>query len=383
MTPIDATLRRWGGMSLVAGGIGLVATAAGFYFEPHGFFRSYLWAVLFAIGLSMGSACLAMIHHLSGGRWGFLLRRTFEAGMAPMGWMALLFIPIFFGLGVLYPWSDPAAVAKDAVLAHRYPYMSGSGFMIRSVVYLAAWIGIAWWLRTLSARQMATTDPEPTWQLRRFSAPALVAYALLATLAMLDWVISLDAHWYSSLFPALVCVGQLISGYALALLFLPAWNRAEPFGRLVNERVLNQIGNLLLAFTILWMYLAFSQFLIIWSGNLPQEAHWYLQRAKGGWLWLIVAVVVFHFVVPFAILLSREAKRRSGMLRATAAILFLAQLAYEFWVILPSAAERGIELTGWEWVALLGVGGIWFWAFAGALRARPLLGFNDPRFTDG
>lgn len=372
---MNPELQRWSRIGLVCGVLGLAATGLGMVFRPTPFFAAYLWALLFAIGLSMGSACMTMIHHLSRGYWGFLIRRTLEAAMAPMPWLALLFLPLFLGLNALYPWSDPLIVARDPVLAHRAPYMSAAGYILRTVAYLALWSWITVRLHLLSGEQTATNDPEPYWKLRRFSAFGLVAYPVVATLALLDWVISLDAHWYSSMFAALACVGQLLAGYSLALMLMPLLARLEP--KLFHERVLNQLGNLLLALTILWAYLAFSQFLIIWSGNLPQENHWYLRRVAGGWRWLIGLVSVFHFAVPLAILLSRAAKRRLRVLQATAALLLVSQLAYQFWVVLPSVSVSGADLLLGTAAVLLGVGGIWLWLFAAALGSRPIFGFTN------
>lgn len=376
-------LRSWGRMGLMTGLVGLLLAVLGLFWAPDFFFRGWLWAWLFVLGLSMGSACVAMIHHLSGGRWGFVIRRGLEAAMAPMPWVALLFVPVFFGIWRLYPWSDPGAVAHEPALAHRSPYMNPAGFMVRSVVYLGVWVGLAARLRRLSADQMASPTPEPTWKLRRLSPPGLIVYVLLATLAIFDWVVSLDTYWYSSMFGALMCVGQLVSAYALALMLLPRMTRFEPLGRLIDERLLNQLGNLLLAFMVLWTYMAFGQFLIIWAGNLPPEIHWYLKRVEGGWAWVIGAVAVLHFFIPFAILLSRAAKRRIGIIQAVAAVLFFTQMLYQFWVVMPTAPGHGSVALLATVTAIIGIGGIWFWLFTRALAARPLLEFNDPRFGDG
>lgn len=372
-------LRFWGNIGLLLGAGGLAFTCLGFFLAPDLFFRGWLWAWLFVLGLSLGSAAVVMIHHLSGGAWGLVIRRTLEAALAPMPWLVLLFVPVFFGLWRLYPWSDPALVAHEPVLAYRSAYMNAPWFIVRSIVYLGVWTALTLRLRRLSADHIAgeaAAEPEYSAgpRLRLLSPPALILYVVLATFAMYDWVISLDPRWFSSMFGALMCMGQLLSAYALALVLLPwvapyaAQGTAQPLQ--INERVLNQLGNLLLAFISLWTYMAFGQFLIIWAGNLPSEVGWYLRRIEGPWAWVIGLVVLFEFVVPFAVLLSRAAKRRVAVLQTVAALIFLTQMLYQFWVVMPSGPERGWSVLT-ATAAMLGLGGIWFWLFARALSAGP------------
>lgn len=360
---MSPAFQRASRVALVVGLIGLAASAVGGWASPRAFLFPWLWAVLFVLGLSLGSAAVVMIHHLSGGAWGWPLRSTLEAAASVLPLVALLFLPVFLGLELLYPWARPALVAASEVLQRRQPYMSETWFILRAFICFAIWILIVLRLLRLSDRQAAR-------DLRWMSGPALCAYPVVGTIAFLDWIVSLDEHWFSTMFMALVCVGQLLSGYAFVLLMVLVL-KPEPIARLLTPKLLNQLGNLLLAFVLLWTYMAFSQFLIIWNGNLPHEISWYRHRVDGGWKWVLVSIAAFHFGVPFVILLSREAKRRSAILAGVAAAVVAAHLVYDYWMILP--AVPALEMPWLHLSVPLGVGGIWFWWFARQMSRRPLL----------
>lgn len=337
-------------------------------------FHGWLLAVFFWTGLSLGSAALLMIHHLSGGRWGFAIRRVLEAAVAPFPAMALAFLPVLFGLEQLYPWARELAVAHDEILQKRQAYMNPAGFAIRSGLVYLLWIWLAWRLRRLSRMQDGTASAAPTRSLRSVSGPGLVLVPLSATLAYVDWVMSLEEHWYSTVFGLLLCVGQTNCALALGIVAGSRLGNLIPEG---DAHLLRQMGNLMLAMVMLWTYLMFAQFVIIWLGNLPHETGWYLRRTGGGWKWVINGVLLFHFAVPFAVLLFRQAKQRRGVLAGLAMILLGAQAAFAGWMILPPA--RG---TGAIWLAMLAlgaVGALWSWRFVRSLRSAPLQVMNDPR----
>lgn len=341
-----------------------------------GFFHAWLFAFFFWTGLSLGSAFLVMIHHLTGGHWGFVIRRILEAAMAPLPLMALLFVPVFFGLEELYPWAREAVVASDEILQHRTPYMSATGFVVRAILVFGVWIFVCWRLRRLSRQQDETSAAGPGLALRRLSGPALVALPFVATLAYLDWVISLEKHWYSSVFMLLLYLGQTLSALCLALLMAP---RFDVLREMTTEILLNQWGNLLLALVLLWSYLMYGQLLIVWMGNLPDEIGWYLRRVETGWVLLLAVIVLFHFIIPFAVLLSREAKKRSGMLVSLSAMLLLIHALFDGWVILPSASSHGAVWFSFLTFPLIGA--LWCWRFLAALHAVPVLVKNNSQLA--
>ncbi len=368
--------------ALIAGGAGVALCIFGALADTRQFFISYLFGYLFWLGLALGCLVLLMIHHLTGGRWGFPLRRFFEAAIMTLPLMALLFLPLFFGLRELYPWSRPEVVAASALLRQRHFYMNGPAFVMRAAVFFALLVWTARTLNKWSFLQDDTADPAPTRRLRTLSGPGIALYPFLATFAYVDWILSLETDWYSTMFVVLIIIGQILTALAFCIVLL-AWLRSEePYSRVVTTTNFHHLGSLLLAFVMMWAYMAFGQLLIIWSGNLPAEISWYLHRIAGGWKWVISLIAIFHFFLPFFLLLSRDIKRRVAALATVAAVIFFAHLADVFWLISPSFYRTGFSIHWMDAAAPAAVGGLWIAAFSARLKSRPLLVSNDPRQKD-
>ncbi len=363
-------------------GLALVAlTALGAVVNSRQFFVSWLAAEIFWLGIALGSMGWAMIHYLTGGKWGNPVRRVFEAAMSTLPLLLLGFIPICLGLSSLYPWATRAGVANDPVLQHRHLYMNAPGFLIRAALIFAVWILLSRRLLHLSARQDHSANADPTRRLRRLSGPGLVIYPLTGTLAFVDWIMSAECDWFSTMFPILICVGQMLAAIAFAICMLYLLRDEDPVAQVSGPEAFQQLGNLLLTLTMTWTYLAFSQFLIIWSGDLPREIAWYLHRTKGGWGWVVIALFLFHFLLPFFFLLSRRNKRRPQFLVAIAIVLLAAHAADAWWMVAPSFHPAKLSLHWMDLTAFAGWGAIWFSFFAGRLTTRNLLPVNDPRFA--
>jgi hypothetical protein len=379
----EITLRAWFDRlqtsSLIVGAIGMALCGLGWFLQPRQFFFSYLFGYLLWMGLALGCSGVAMIHHLTGGAWGFIIRRFLEAGMATMPLMAALSLPIFFGLGHLYSWANPTAVAHDEMLHHKQLYLNTPAFAVRMFVFFGFWITLAWLLNRWSAAQDRSVNPEPTRRLRKLSGPGLVLYALIGTLAVVDWIMVLENDWYSSIFPVQVIIGQMLSTLAFCVALLGRLRHYEPWGGRVQTGHFHALGNLLLTFVMLWAYMSVSQLIIIWSGNLPREISWYLHRVAGGWKWVAIFLALFHFAVPFCILLAREAKRRVEILMAVAIGVLCAHAVEVFWMIAPSLHMRGVYLSWLDIAAPAGIGGLWLAQFFSHLKRRPLLPVHDPR----
>ena len=379
-----APVNEWAGRTkipcLIVGILGLAGCVAGWIFAPRDFFVAYLFAELFFLGISLGSLCLLMIHHLTAGHWGYAVRRFLESAIGNLPLLALLFVPICFGLTDLYPWKHPALVAANEVLHKKAAYLNTPGFVIRAAIVFAIWIIIARFLLKHSAQQDVTVSVEPTRKMRRLSGPGLVIYPVTMTFASVDWVMSLEKDWYSTMFPVLICIGQVLSALAFVILLLSAVSRSSEIEPLAGEETFHKLGNLLLAFTMMWAYLAFSQLLIIWSGNLPHEISWYLHRVDHGWRWAAIFIVLFHFFVPFFLLLSRPVKKRRRVLATVAACVLVAHIVAVWWAVAPSIFEH--FYIGWlTLAAFLAVGGIWSAAFLWNLERKRLVPLNDPRFA--
>jgi hypothetical protein len=374
-TGIDR-LRNAGIGAAIAGG--LLCAAAGFA-QPGRFLLAYLVAFLFFLALAVGSVAVLMLHHLVGGMWGHVVRRVLEAAAGTLPWMALLFLPVLIGMGSLYSWSRPGAVATDAALAAKAIYLNPAFFAVRALFYFAVWIGLTALLTRWSGAQDAapasTVEGEPPLgrRFRMISGPGLALYGLTMTFAAIDWVMSLDPHWYSTVYGVLFIVGQGLTTIAFATLAATLLRRRPPLDTVVEPGHLNDLGNLMLTFVMLWAYIAYSQLLIIWSGNLEEEIPWYALRLGGGRQGIALALVIFHFGLPFLLLLHRPIKRNPRAMEAIAALILAMRIVDLHWIVAPAAPDRGALFYGYEAAALLGIGGVWVAAFATALRKRPLL----------
>jgi hypothetical protein len=368
--------------ALLVGLTVLAAAVLGGLANRAAFFQAYLLGYLFVAGIAVGCLGLLMLHHLVSGRWGHLLQRPLEAGVRTLPLLALLFVPLLFGLQELYLWARPAAVAADPLLQHKQAYLNGSAFFGRAVAYFAVWIGSGTLLTMLSARQDQGIGTGPlTRRLQVLSGPGLLLYGLAVTFAAFDWGMSLDPHWFSSIYGVVFLVGQALLALAFAIQVLVRLANQPPLRDAVGPDRYHDLGNLLLAFTMLWAYIAFSQYLIIWSGNLPEETPWYLHRMSGGWEVLALLLVVGHFGLPFLLLLSRATKRRAGALAAVAGGLLCMRFCDLFWLVAPALHPHGFSLHWLDLALPVGLGGIWLAAYLAALRRHPLLPARDPRFA--
>ncbi|MGO8815782.1 MAG: hypothetical protein ACLQVG_14115 [Terriglobia bacterium] len=368
--------------ALAVGVAALVLCAALGFRDPAQFFRSYLLAFVFWIGLPLGCSAILMIHYLIGGTWGFPLRRPLESGTKTFFLMTVLVLPIFLGLPRLYSWADAAKVRADPLLQYKHFYLNVPFFAVRTVIYFSAWLLLAHFLNKWSREQDETGEPALTHRLQSLSAPGLVIFGLTVTFACVDWVMSLEPHWFSTIYGMIFMVTEALAAMALMTVVAILLAKQESLAGMVTPRILNDYGNLLLTFTMLWAYLSFSQFLIIWAGNLQDEIPWYMTRARGGWTIVALSLIVFHFVVPFLLLLSRFAKRRAEILGWLAAGLMVMSLVDICWLTAPAFDHAGPEFHLTDWLAILGIGGLWLWRFASQLKGRPLLPLHDPRLKE-
>ena len=371
--------------ALVVGVVALVAGIAGALASPDQFFRSWLIGFLFCLGLTLGSLGLLMLQHLTGGEWGLVGRRVFEAASRTLPIVALLFIPILFGLPRIFLWARPEAVAADHILQVKAPYLNVPFFVGRAVFYFLVWMAcmvlLTRWSDAQDRGEVAVT-PADSRRFRVVSAPGLLLYALTITFAGIDWVMSLDPHWFSTIFGLLLFTGQGLAAFAFVIAVLAAVSAVEPVASVVSTRQFHDLGKLLLAFVMLWAYLAFSQFLIIWAGNLPEEIPWYIERIRGGWGYVALLVAFGHFALPFVVLLSRDLKRNRSLLAKVAIGILVMRLVDIIWLVAPAFPHSGFAVHWMNVVVPVGLVGIWLFLFARQLRSRPLLPLNDPFFKE-
>jgi hypothetical protein len=345
------------------------------------FFRSYLVAYLLVLSLPLGSMAIMMVHHLTGGRWGLVIRRLCESGMATMPLAVVLFLPLVLGFHWLYPWTDPEYLEHHPLVAKKTAYLNEQAFFIRAAGYFAVWLLLSFMLTRRSDSPEPSVQRALTRRLRQVSGPGLVLYILTISFAAIDWGMSLEPEWFSSIYGAIYLVGQVLAALALMTITLILLSPYPPLRDVARPGDLNDLGNLLLAFVMLWAYVSFSQFLLIWSANLPEETPYYLSRAHGPWQGMALGLVLCHFALPFLLLLSRNNKRNRQTLLAIAAGTLLMRWVDVYWLIMPAFEPRALAFHLLDLLAPVAVGGWWLAAFAWQLRRRPLLA-PDPRLKE-
>jgi hypothetical protein len=363
--------------ALVMGAAGIGLCGVGVLLNPTQFFRSYLLALLFWLSFPLGSLAVLMLHHLVGGAWGALIRRVLESATWTLPLLVLLFVPLFFGLHELYIWARPEAVVADEVLQGKSVYLNIPFFFLRSASYFVVWLVVASLLNRWSlAQDQSGADPFER-RMRLLSGPGLILYVLTATFASVDWMM-VEPHWFSTIYGIMVIVGQLLAALAFAVVVVALLADRPPLSEVMSPSHLHDLGNLLLAFVMIWGYMAISQFLIIWSGDLPEEITWYLQRTRGGWEWIGLTLILFYFTLPFLLLLSRGIKRQPQRLAWVATAMLVMHAVELFWLVVPAFQPTRIFIHWMDAAALMGVGGIWIVVFVWQLKKRPLLPVHDP-----
>ena len=375
--------------ALIAGVIGLVGCAAGFVFDRDHFFRSWLIAYLLFLGIALGSMALLMIQHMTGGAWG-VFRRVFEASSRTLPLLALLFLPIVLGMGTLYSWTHADHVAADEVLQHKALYLNVPFFLVRALIYFAGWIGIAWTMSRWSRRQ-DEGDVSVNLRLQYLAGGGIVFYALAATFAGIDWVMSINPHWFSTLFGFILVAGHGLSALSFTIVVSTFLARRTPMEAILRPSHFHDLGKLSLTFVMLWAYFNFSQYMLVYAANLVEEIPYFITRISHGWQYLALFLVVFQFVVPFLLLLSRDLKRMPHRLVWVSLALLVVRYIDLFMLVSPEFSSTGANLhmvTGeheshffvhWlDLAAPLAIGGIWLWMFFAQLAQRPLVAFADP-----
>ena len=337
-------------------------------------------AFVFWVSVALGSLALLMISHLSGGGWGVVARRVFEASSRTLPFLALAFLPIAFGLEDLYLWAQPAQLASDKIIQHKAAYLNQGFFLFRTVLYFVIWSGMAWTLSAWSRRQDGGADT--ALRMQRLSGGGLLIYAITVFFMSVDWIMSLDPHYYSSIYGLLFMVGQGLSGMAFSIATLALVGRRAPLSEALGVNHLHDLGKLMLAFVMLWAYLTFSQFLIIWSANLPEEIPWYLARMQGGWGWVGLVLIFGHFFLPFFLLLNRDLKRNARTLSMIAIFILAIRLADLFWLIGPAHGTTQVTVHWLDLVAPLALGGLFVAVFLWQLGTRPILPVGEPWLQD-
>jgi hypothetical protein len=371
-----------GRISFVVGATAAAASLAGAYADPEQFFRSYLVAFLYWLSIALGCLALGMLHHLTRGGWGLMIRRVLEAASGTLPLVALFFVPLLPGLRHLYRWARPEVVRAEPLLRHQAIFLNVPFFAVRAALYFAVWCGFAWTLGRMSSRQDRTGDPALPRRMQMIAAPGLVLYCLTATFASIDWLMSLDSRWYSTIYGVYFVGGHAIAGMSFAILVALYLCERGGMSKAFRPIHFHDYGKLLLTFVVLWAYFAVSQLIIIWSGNLSEEITWYRGRLLGGWSGVSLTLVLLHFALPFVLLLSREGKRHASRLSGVAVLLLVMRWVDLHWLAAPAFSPERPAFHWLDAVTWIALGGFWVAAFARLLLRRPLLPLNDPSLPE-
>jgi hypothetical protein len=383
----SAVLERLERTGLGLGVVFLLVLAVGLMTDRAQFFRSYLLGYLFWVLIGVGSLGLAMLSQLTGGLWGLVPRRLHEAAARTLPWMGLAFVPVVIGASSIYTWANPELVAADALLQEKSAYLNLPFFTLRAAIYFVVWGLLGYRLSSWSRQQDQQSDAVRSARMRALSALGLVLLFLTATFAAVDWGMSLAPHWYSTIYGVLFIVGASLSALSFTIVLLARLAAEEPFKAALQPVTVHDLGKLLLAFTMLWGYVNFSQFLIVWSGNVSEETPFYLNRMHGGWNVIAILLILFHFALPFALLLSRALKRSARALAAVATLMLVMQLADLFWLIAPDLAGHGqgpvpLRVHWMDVAAVLGLGGLFLLLFTRQLRGAAVLPLGEPEVRE-
>jgi hypothetical protein len=378
---------RFAGVQRRALTIGLGALAislVGWFVNPGQFYQSWLIGYLFWIAFPLGAFGFVCLHNMTGGAWGFVIRRILESAAGTTPLMAVLFLPIAMGVKSLYEWADPAHVAADPLLLHKAPFLNVPFFFARATLYFAIWIVVTQLVVRWSRQQDEGDAPRPniTRRLQLLSGAGLPIYALTVSFATIDWGMTLEPHWFSTIYGMMFVVSQGLATLAFSIILLGRLAKQEPLASVTRPNHFHDLGNLSLAFVMLWAYMSFSQYLIVWSGNLPEEISWYLNRSAGGWEFFAPILISFHFALPFLLLLARRRKRSPEALSRVAFWILGLRFVDIFWLIAPAFSPREFSLHWLHLTVPVAIGGLWLAYFFQRLGSWPLLPTNDPRIDE-
>jgi hypothetical protein len=371
---------RW----LAIGAVASIAAIAGAFLSNQQFLRGYLIGYMLVLGFSLGSMALLMLGHLTGGDWWMIGRRVMEAAVGNIPLLTILFLPIWLGRHSLYIWLDPAYVAMHPSVAAKSGYLNEGFWTARAVICFAIWNVWALALRSGSLKQDGDNSPGIWQRLKVWAGPGLLVYGLTITLGATDWVMSLDPTWYSTIFGMFFMISEMLSTMALLIVILCSLREFAPYDRILGAEQLHDYGKLMLTFTMVWAYFSYSQWLIIWAGNLPQEITWYLDRIHGGWQAVALTLVLLQFALPFLLLLSRELKRDARKLVPVALLVLVMRFVDLYWIVAPNPFPGTVgdahHLTfHWTYIAApLALVSIWLGTFFWQLGRRPLLVVTEP-----
>lgn len=366
-----------GTWSLWIGLAGLAASAAGYFLNQKQFFFSWLTSFAFWGTIAVGGLFFTQLHHLVGAKWSVVIRRISETVMSVLPVLALFALPLIAGIGVLYPWSHPEHVVHDPILMSKAPFLNVPFFIVRLVLYVGVWAVLSWLLyKTSLAQDGSNTDLRP--RLRKISAPGMLLFAFTLTFAAFDWLMSLEPHWFSTIYGVYVFAGVVVAVVSFLTLMILVLKCRGVLADTITVEHYHDLGKLLFAFTVFWAYIAFSQFFLIWYANFPEETTFFHHRWTGTWKCVSTTLVLGRFVLPFLILMNREPKRNPRVLWVICPFLLAMHWLDLYWLVMPNLHHDGAHFSWIDAATFVGIGGIFLWIFWKRLVSAPVIPVGDP-----
>jgi len=369
---------NFGNIMLIIGIIGLILSFIGWFSDSRQFYFSYLTAFVFWITIAWGGLFFVMLHHLVSANWSVVIRRFGESISMVIPFMAILFIPLLFGLKELFLWMNPETVAGDQLLLGKSDYLNLDFFIIRLIAYFLIWTVLAYLLNKLSLKQNKTPSFEITKKMRIVSAPGMILFALTLTFASFDWLMSLDAHWYSTIFGVYIFSGAFLAFISIVALMIIRLQSNGVLTEAITKEHYHDLGKWMFAFTVFWGYMAFSQYFLIWYGNIPEETIWFLHRWETSWKTISLLIVFGHFGIPFFVLFPQMAKKNKIVMTIMTIWILLMHWVDIYWIVMPTLHPHGVHFSWLDLTTLIGIGGIFLYIFWRLFTAHPLVPVGDP-----
>lgn len=367
-----------GKIALICGLIGLAASGYGYTVDHAQFFYSYLTAFFFWLSIGLGALFFVMLHYLSNAKWSVVIRRLSENIMLGLPFMALFFIPVIFGMHDLFHWTHEEAMLTDPILAGKQSYLNVNFFLIRAAGYFIIWSFLSIYLYRKSIKQDKKHEEGFFKSVRKVSAPGMILFAMTITFASFDWLMSLDPHWFSTIFGVYLFSGSFLAFLSVVGITGRYLHSQGILRGVITDEHFHDIGKFLFAFTVFWAYMAFSQYFLIWYADIPEETYWFLNRWEGTWRGFSMLLLFGHFVLPFLLLLPRWSKRNAVMLIIMSLWILLMRWVDLYWLIFPNHSPDGVHLSWMDLSTMAGIGGILSWFVWGRITSQALIPVNDP-----
>ncbi|MCC5939952.1 MAG: hypothetical protein JJU37_00270 [Balneolaceae bacterium] len=364
------------------GVVGLIASLVGFFLNSEQFFFSYLTSFTFFTSIALASLILVMIHHITKSSWGTVIRRIPEAFMSNLGIWAIFMIPVILGMSSLYSWTNTAYVADDPIMLGKVPYLNTPFFVIRQFIYFGIWGYLGYRLHKVSVEMDETNDWGLTKVLQNLSAPGILIFSLTVAFASFDWLMSLDAHWFSTMFGVYFFAMSFQVIFPILILMVFWFRKKGILENTVGKAHIYDLGAWFFGFTVFYAYIAFSQFLLIYYANIPEETLWFYHRLEGSWSFVTYSLLICRFIIPFVLLLNRDTKHNNKLLIFTSVLVIVMHIVELHWIVMPVLSHSGVSLSWLDFATFIGLGGIFMGLFFQRLSKHNLVPVNDPKLGD-